>query len=173
MDYKLKIGQETYAVQAEPVDETGTGVITTGEESHRVTISAISTNHLNIQLDGRLHNLFVAPTDQGTWVWVDGRARLVQDADKLERRRSSGPAETPGAVTPPTPASVVRVMVEVGETVEKGRPLVVVSAMKMELTLSAPYAGTVTAVNTEEGAQVSPGEILVDIEERREGSENE
>ena len=63
-----------------------------------------------------------------------------------------------------TPASVVRVLVEVGREVVKGQGLVVVSAMKMEMTLVAPYSGTVKAVNTLVGAQVSPGEILVEIE---------
>jgi biotin carboxyl carrier protein len=48
--------------------------------------------------------------------------------------------------------------------VVKGEALVVVSAMKMEMTLVAPYSGTVRAVNTQVGAQVSPGEILVEIE---------
>jgi biotin carboxyl carrier protein len=61
---------------------------------------------------------------------------------------------------------VVRILAEVGQSVTKGTPLVVVSAMKMEITLSAPYDGVVTAVNSEEGAAVSPGEILVDIEKQ-------
>jgi len=58
----------------------------------------------------------------------------------------------------------VRVLVEKGQEVVKGQGLVVVSAMKMEMTLAAPYSGTVRAVNTQVGAQVSPGEILVEIE---------
>jgi 3-methylcrotonyl-CoA carboxylase alpha subunit len=64
-------------------------------------------------------------------------------------------------------------MVRVGQTVEKKQPLVVVSAMKMEMTLSAPFGGTVTAVNADEGAQVKPGEILVDIEPGQEGTQDE
>jgi biotin carboxyl carrier protein len=55
-------------------------------------------------------------------------------------------------------------MAIVGQVVDKGTPLVVVSAMKMEITLSAPFSGRVIAVNTEVGAQVRPGEVLVDIE---------
>ena len=81
---------------------------------------------------------------------------MVQDAGIVERRKARGLAETPCEVTPPTPAAVVRVLVEVGSEVVKGQGLVVVSAMKMEMTLVAPYSGTVRAVNTQVGAGVSP-----------------
>jgi biotin carboxyl carrier protein len=76
-------------------------------------------------------------------------------------------------VTPPTPAAVVRVLVEEGQKVVKGQGLVVVSAMKMEITLSAPYSGIVRAVNTNVGDQVKPGDILVEIEAHAEEDPNE
>ena len=87
------------------------------------------------------------------------------DADKAEQRkaRRRGPGQDSNLVTPPTPATVIRLMAEVGQEVEKGQPLVVVSAMKMETTLAAPYEGVVKAINTEAGARVSPGDILVEI----------
>jgi 3-methylcrotonyl-CoA carboxylase alpha subunit len=68
---------------------------------------------------------------------------------------------------------VVRILVAAGDTVEKGQGVVVVSAMKMEMTLVAPYSGTVRAVNTQVGDQVSPGEILAEIEPDSEGDGNE
>ncbi|NIA19824.1 MAG: biotin/lipoyl-binding protein, partial [Xanthomonadaceae bacterium] len=69
----------------------------------------------------------------------------------------------PDIVTPPTPAAVERILVQTGQAVEEGQSLIVVSAMKMEMTLAAPYAGVVANVNTMEGAQVAPGDILVEI----------
>lgn len=45
------------------------------------------------------------------------------------------------------------------------------SAMKMEITLSSAFNGTVTSVNTKEGVNVSPGDILVDIEADQEPAE--
>ncbi len=164
MDYKLKIGEEIRTVQAAPPDETGYCAVTVGEEGQSILGKAVSPNHLHLQADRKSLNLFVSPDSEGTWVWVEGRARHVQDAEKAHRRRSRGPTTAPTEITPPTPASVVKILVEPGQAVLKGQPVVVVSAMKMEITLAAPYAGIVTAVNTQVGAQVSPGQILVDIE---------
>jgi biotin carboxyl carrier protein len=173
MEYKVKIGPEIYTVEAAPPDDSGSTDMILEGETRSVTVSAVAANHLHLQVEGRSANLFVARTSEGTWIWLDGRARLVQDASVVERRKGRDPTETPCEVTPPTPASVVRVLVEVGREVVKGEGLVVVSAMKMEMTLVAPYSGTVTAVNTQVGAQVSPGEILVEIEPFPEGNKDE
>jgi biotin carboxyl carrier protein len=61
------------------------------------------------------------------------------------------------------PAVVTNLLCAEGDHVTQGQGLVVVAAMKMEMTLTAPFAGTVTAVRAQVGAKVSPGEILVDI----------
>jgi len=73
--------------------------------------------------------------------------------------------ETPGEVTPPMPAVVVRILIHEGDRVKRGQGLIVVTAMKMETTLVAPSDGRVKKINTSEGAKVVPGEILVEIEE--------
>ena len=173
MDFNVKVGPDMYSVEASPIDHTGTCVMRTGEQTRTVTITPVSSHQLHLLVDGRSVLCFVAPATDGTWVWVEGQARLVEDARQLKRRRSRGRAETARPVTPPTPATVVRVLVSVGQTVAEKQPLVVVSAMKMEMTLSAPFAGNVTAVNAEAGAQVSPGEILVEIEPESEGNQDE
>jgi len=124
----------------------------------------LDANRWRILIDGVPRLLHVARTEGGVWVWIDGRARFVANADD-ERRRRRGKAESsgPGIVTPPMPGVVVRLAVAVGDAVAKGQCLVVVSAMKMESELAAPYAGTVTAIRTAQGAKVMPGEVLVEI----------
>jgi biotin carboxyl carrier protein len=74
---------------------------------------------------------------------------------------SAAPASQPGDVVSPMSATVVSVLVKVGETVDAGQALVVIEAMKMESTVSAPSAGTVKAVRVEAGAVVSEGQALI------------
>lgn len=63
--------------------------------------------------------------------------------------------------------SVWKVLVEPGQRVEAGTPLLVVEAMKMELAVVAPVAGIVRSVRCQPGKPVSPGDalILLDTEE--------
>lgn len=94
----------------------------------------------------------------GDQVWIDGRVRRVRPI------ASAGAAPLPDKVTPPMPATVVKVLVAVGDAVEAGQKVVTVAAMKMETALRAPRAGTVTKVNIAPGQQVRPGEELVVVE---------
>jgi biotin carboxyl carrier protein len=61
------------------------------------------------------------------------------------------------------PGKVVTVLVQVGDTVDVGQPLVVLEAMKMESTLVAEVAGKVTAVAAVQGTTVEGGAVLVEI----------
>jgi biotin carboxyl carrier protein len=62
------------------------------------------------------------------------------------------------------PSVVVKILVQDGQRVEKGQGVVVVSAMKMETTLTAPHGGIVRKVNVAVGDKASPGQVLVEIE---------
>jgi len=55
--------------------------------------------------------------------------------------------------------------VKTGDRVDKGAPLVVLEAMKMEHTIVAPAPGIVVAVNCAVGERVSEGADLVDLED--------
>jgi len=62
------------------------------------------------------------------------------------------------------PGTVVRVAVEAGQTVSAGDPVLVLEAMKMQHTVTAPGAGTVTQLDVRPGAQVAAGEVLAVVE---------
>ncbi len=127
-----------------------------------VRVEALGATRLRLQVGDRWINVQAVRTQDGVWVWHEGRARLVKpEAQEAGRRgkREAGPA----AVTPPMPATVLRVLVERGQRVEARAPLVVVTAMKMEMTLHAPHAGVVVEIRTKVGAAVRPGDILVEV----------
>ena len=71
-----------------------------------------------------------------------------------------------GRLTAPMPGKVIAVLVEPGTTVEKGTPLIVMEAMKMEHTIGAPAAGKVAEVLYAVGDQVADGAqlLVMDVE---------
>jgi 3-methylcrotonyl-CoA carboxylase alpha subunit len=66
-----------------------------------------------------------------------------------------------GKLVAPMPGKIVSVMVETGEDVEKGAPLMILEAMKMEHTIVAPADGVVAQVNFRVDDQVGEGDELL------------
>lgn len=62
------------------------------------------------------------------------------------------------------PGKVLDVKAKAGQDVKKGDPLVVMEAMKMEHTLTAPRDGKVLEVSAVAGTQTAEGLVLVKLE---------
>jgi 3-methylcrotonyl-CoA carboxylase alpha subunit len=75
-----------------------------------------------------------------------------------------------GTLISPMPGRIIAVDVKVGDLVTTGQKLVTLEAMKMEHSLTAPFAGSVAELQATEGAQISEGTFLVRIE-KAEGGE--
>ena len=69
-----------------------------------------------------------------------------------------------GTLLAPMPGTVLAVNVAEGQAVAEGETLGVMEAMKMELALKAPFAGTVTSVGATLGDLVKPGAVLFTVE---------
>ena len=69
-----------------------------------------------------------------------------------------------GSTIAPMPGSILRVLVEVGDVVVAGQPLLAMEAMKMEHQVVSPVGGTVAEVFVKAGQQVDSGQPLVRIE---------
>ena len=171
--FRLKILEQTVDVDVSNSGIEQNAEFTIGEKAYDVRFRAIPGKCVHLIVNGKSTEAFVAKSGQGKHVFVNGRSFLVQDADKLplSRKTRSGLEQTPGDITPPMPAVVVRILVAEGDVVKKGQGLIVVSAMKMETTLVAPSDGKVIKINTSVDAKVAPGDVLVEIQE--EEPENE
>jgi propionyl-CoA carboxylase alpha chain len=78
----------------------------------------------------------------------------------VDRLPDASESVTAGSLVAPMPGAVVRVLVEVGDSVVAGQPLVVLEAMKMEHTVSTSAAGSVVELNVAAGQQVDAGRVL-------------
>jgi len=66
-------------------------------------------------------------------------------------------------VNSPMPGNVFKVECKVGQTVNAGDPLIILEAMKMEIEVAAPCAGTVKAISANVGSAVNTDDLLVTI----------
>ncbi len=63
----------------------------------------------------------------------------------------------------PIPGLVHTLLVKEGDKIEKGQPLLILEAMKMESEISANSSGTVSKILVKEGDTIQEGQILIEI----------
>lgn len=95
-------------------------------------------------------------------VFVGGKGQVIHWVDPLHY--TAGDQDHAGDVLAPMPGKVIALLAEVGSRLEKGKPLMVLEAMKMEHTLHAPATGTLKAYRFAVGDQVKDGDELVEFE---------
>ncbi len=100
---------------------------------------------------------------------VSGRSVIVESHgvraryDVVTAWAGSGDAATAGAPSTAVPGTVTHVAVVVGDVVEAGAPLVVLEAMKMEHTIRADTAGTVSDIHVTIGQSVEAHTIVATL----------
>ena len=113
-----------------------------------------------VKLTPPLHrmSLSVATYDDETVVFEAGRAFSFTE---VTTDAGAQGAVSDGAVLSPMPGHILSVAVAEGDVVTKGSPLVVMEAMKMEMTLTAPFDGTVVELTAKAGERVAEGVVLL------------
>jgi acetyl-CoA/propionyl-CoA carboxylase, biotin carboxylase, biotin carboxyl carrier protein len=102
------------------------------------------------------------PDGQVTWLGRDGFAWAIADAPPAALRGARA-GSTDGTVRSPMPGTILAVHVSLGQAVTAGQPVLVVEAMKMEHTVTAPMDGVVSELTAKAGQQVRMDETLAVI----------
>ncbi|WP_374325775.1 acetyl-CoA carboxylase biotin carboxylase subunit [Azonexus sp.] len=115
-----------------------------------------------VELDDRRLIASVVAVDDKRTVFLQGSTYSLLRDDPLHRV-DAGDSHG-GGLTAPMPGKVVALLAQPGQKVEKGTPLLILEAMKMEHTITAPAAGTLKAFCYAAGEQVADGAALVEFE---------
>ena len=119
-------------------------------------------------LDGVQVQASVARDGDTLDVFHAGRHATLALLDPLARAMQV--EDTAGGLLAPMPGKVVALLAEPGAPVERGTPLMILEAMKMEHTISAPAAGRVGRYHYAAGEQVAEGAELLAFEPLESGN---
>lgn len=151
-----------FEVEVRRVELTSTEltVLVDGEELAVAVSSLKGPEEIEwIMVGNRPYEVIIDP-DLGWIKAYDGLHHLeIHDT----RERVSAPASADGRVKAPIPGLVTRVLVELGEEVRAGRPLLYLEAMKMENEVLAPRTGRVVELKVVPGQVVAMDEMLAEI----------
>ena len=112
-----------------------------------------------VTLDSVQRRYAVAVSDDAVWIARDGHHLEV----RTERHARGGAGAAAGSLEAPMPGTVLLVHVADGDTVAEGDVLLVLESMKMELSITAPHAGTVAGLALAPGDRVALKQPLVAV----------
>ena len=124
------------------------------------------TRAFNVFVEGSYYRVEVDPLQPTTTAVVQSQrppAAPTQHSAAPTAPQTSQVAEGEATITAPMPGIVLRYVVEVGQSVDAGDPVLVLEAMKMENTLPSPISGSVKSLSFDVGVTVSKDDVLAVI----------
>ena len=150
----LRLGDAAFAITARP--EGDGWRLEWGGVAHRGRLTAAG-----VRLDDATIPLGVHEAGVRLTITIAGTGYGFDIVDRLAPPR----AAPPGAehVLAPIPGRITSVLCRAGDVVARGQALIVLEAMKMEMTLTAAMDGTIASVRCAPGDMVQEGADLVDF----------
>ncbi|MED5369922.1 MAG: biotin/lipoyl-containing protein [Myxococcota bacterium] len=162
MHYDVTLDGTTRSVEIERVDETRVRIAIDGAPAREVELRR-TRDGLHMLLDGQSFDAGLVKRDDGWDVNLLGGLYSTQVIDPRRKalRLAGGAGE--GEMKSSMPGRVVSVLVEEGQQVSKGEPVLIIEAMKMENEVKAPVDGVVEAILVETGQALEAGAKLARI----------
>jgi 3-methylcrotonyl-CoA carboxylase alpha subunit len=132
-------------------------------DGHTQTLSGerLPDDRLLVSLDGHAFKARAVRDGRDWHVFCEGDYRRLSLKQDLAGQDEGARA---GSLAAPMPGKIIQVLAKVGAKVRKGEPLLILEAMKMEHTITAPADGVVKEVHYAAGEQVLEGVELITLE---------
>lgn len=139
------------------------------DKEYELDVEKVEAGVYSILYKGQSINMEMIERDQKTLYTVNTYStsyeiEVMDTHDRLTRPSSHKLGGQQANILAPMPGKVVKLLVEEGDEVEVGQPILVLSAMKMDSEYHAAQKGMVKSVLVSEGDAVQANQLLVEIE---------
>ena len=148
-------------------------------------------NRVKIKIDDATHEVDIIQVEEGVYsILLNGKSYTVElmDGDSakiyrantsdhqyeleiidaetryLKSRKGNDLDEADNQISSPMPGKIVKIPVKIGEKVEAGQTVIIVSAMKMESEYKAGNKGVIKEIHVQEGDTIEGNQPLITIE---------
>lgn len=142
------------------------------KENFSIDLLKIKDGSYHVLRNNKSYNVEVLKADhleKSFTIKVNGNKYQLQIKDRYDELLKSMGMEITGGgkineIKAPMPGLVLEIMVSPGQQVQKGDPVMVLEAMKMENVLKSPSDGIVKKINVEQKQAVEKNQVLLNFE---------
>ncbi len=150
----------------------GTGIELTEEASALLDSVQTGEGEYHILSNGKSFQAEVGTVNMTTKevsLSINGKPKLVKIQDEYDllvkkMGLSANIIHKISTIKAPMPGLVLSILVEPGQEVVHGEPMLILEAMKMENVIKSPGEGRVKRIVVEKGKPVDKGEVLIEME---------
>ncbi|MBP0491750.1 acetyl/propionyl/methylcrotonyl-CoA carboxylase subunit alpha [Pararoseomonas indoligenes] len=164
-DFTFGHGEATHTLRAHPRD--GGFRLDLPDGAAEVAAAEAPDGRILLRVDGRALSARVLRAEDRLTVLLPGSSHALRAIDPLAPAGGEGPAA--GRILAPMPGRVLEVLVTEGQAVVRGAVLLVLEAMKVQMRITAPAEGTVSAILCAPGELVEDGVELVSLSQNGAG----
>jgi biotin carboxyl carrier protein len=159
MDYRYQVGEEIKTVN---VERDGNNYhVRIADKTYSVGVNHADNNTTDFNINGKPHRAYTATQGDQRYVAFNADVAVFSKATTSQRRKHATSGDN--QLTATMPGQVIKVLVNEGDSVTRGQPLVLLEAMKMEIRVNAPADGHVSKVLVSAGQIVERGQVLIDL----------
>lgn len=160
MQYTYESKGVSHSIQLEKQAD-GSYLAKIGDTLYKVNASQMPDGAWLVHLDGERFLIHTTASKDMRYLHIDGVQYQLEKS--TGRKRRGGSSGAVGDLKAEMPGQIIDVRIALGDIVQAGQVLLVLEAMKMEIRIIAPYAGTVAKLMATKGELVERGQLLVEI----------
>ncbi len=163
--YKIMINQDPLSLEkiSESSEEK---IVKIDNIDTYFTISSIqyTKQTLTFLMDGKHYNVSYFFDEKGFYIQLNGNKRVITDYQPTDKKKQELKENTSKELKAPIPGRILDIMVNNGDTIQKGAPLIILEAMKIENHLKAWKTTKIKNITVKKGQQVGLDDILLETE---------
>lgn len=148
-------------------------IIYLNDNSYKIELlKQLSSNIFSFSVNNRIIQVELELRDDGpSFINADGFPFEIEITNETKKLLKKFLAQTDGAdsknyalVKAPMPGMVIKILVNEGDSVNKGDKIIIIEAMKMENAITSPINGVVTSIKVSEAKAVEKDALLMEIQ---------
>ena len=163
-DYIVSINEKKYSLKT-----LGNNKIELDGSIKEVELSQLSHHSYLLKINNNVYQITSEKIDNENFALaINGasynatvRTTLEEKANEYLQKKTNESGTS--IIKSPMPGLIVKIIKQVGDSVEVGDPIILLEAMKMENEIRASASGIIKLINTKENISVEKGEILLEI----------